>query len=86
MRFFAERKDNGALDVNTQIEIVFKSLTKEFTSFRVAHNLGNKKLTLSHFISYELMLNGGKPVQEKPEANLVAGPSSFKGKKKAKGK
>ncbi|MBA0721892.1 hypothetical protein Golax_009393 [Gossypium laxum] len=36
--------------------------------------------------SYELMLNGGKPVQEKPEANFVVGPSSSKGKQKAKGK
>ncbi|KAK5795041.1 hypothetical protein PVK06_036295 [Gossypium arboreum] len=35
---------------------------------------------------YELMLNGCKPVQEKLEAYLVVGLSSFKGKKKAKGK
>ncbi|MBA0839480.1 hypothetical protein Goarm_005194 [Gossypium armourianum] len=28
--------------------------------------------------SYELMLDGGKLVQEKPEANLVVGPSSSK--------
>ncbi|MFQ6626198.1 hypothetical protein Gotur_005397, partial [Gossypium turneri] len=48
MRFFAEAEVNGAeLDVNTQIEIVFKSLTKEFVSFRVAYNLGNKALTLT---------------------------------------
>ncbi|MBA0722737.1 hypothetical protein Golax_003388, partial [Gossypium laxum] len=36
--------------------------------------------------SYELMLNGGKSVQEKPDANIVVGPSSSKRKQKAKGK
>ncbi|MBA0723376.1 hypothetical protein Golax_003957, partial [Gossypium laxum] len=36
--------------------------------------------------SYELMLNASKSVQEKPEANLAVGTSSFKGKQKAKGK
>lgn len=46
MRFFAEVEDNGAqLDINTQIEIVFKYLIKEFVGFRVAYNLGNKVLT-----------------------------------------
>ncbi|MBA0711237.1 hypothetical protein Golax_010439 [Gossypium laxum] len=74
-----EAKDNRAeLDVNTQIEIVFKSLTKEFVGFRAAYNLGNKTLTFTQLMkelhSYELMLNGGKLVQEKLEANLVVGP------------
>ncbi|MBA0829497.1 hypothetical protein Goarm_014102 [Gossypium armourianum] len=32
------------------------------------------------------MLNGGKSVQEKPEANLALGPTYFKGKQKGKGK
>ncbi|MBA0717580.1 hypothetical protein Golax_005381, partial [Gossypium laxum] len=36
--------------------------------------------------SYELMLNGGKSVQEKPEANLAVCPLSSKGKQKTKGK
>ncbi|MBA0760167.1 hypothetical protein Gotri_022930 [Gossypium trilobum] len=41
MEFFVEAEDNGVeLDVNTQIEIVFKSLTKEFVGFRVTYNLG----------------------------------------------
>ncbi|KAH1114637.1 hypothetical protein J1N35_008015, partial [Gossypium stocksii] len=56
----------------------------------VADNLGNKRLTLTQlmmeFQSYELMFNGGKSVQKKPEANLVVGPLSFKGKQKVKGK
>ncbi|MBA0727406.1 hypothetical protein Golax_000397, partial [Gossypium laxum] len=91
MGFFAKAKGNGAeLDVNTQIEIVFKSLTNEFVGFRVTYNLGYKALTLTQLMkelqSYELMLNGGKPVQEKPDANLAMGPSSSKGKQKAKGK
>ncbi|MBA0866063.1 hypothetical protein Goshw_017582 [Gossypium schwendimanii] len=48
MGFFAEVEDNlEKLDVNTQIEIVFKSLTKEFAGFRTAYNLGNKALTLT---------------------------------------
>ncbi|XP_017632659.1 uncharacterized protein LOC108475181 [Gossypium arboreum] len=48
MGFFVEGEDNRAeLDVNTQIEIVFKSLTKEFTSFRTAYNLGNKAHALT---------------------------------------
>ncbi|MBA0845452.1 hypothetical protein Goarm_005733, partial [Gossypium armourianum] len=83
--FFAEVEDNGAeVDVNTQIEIVLKSLTKEFAGFRAAYNLGNKTLTLTQLMkelpSYELMLNGGKLVQEKPKANLAVGPLSSKGK------
>ncbi|KAK5792935.1 hypothetical protein PVK06_034068 [Gossypium arboreum] len=70
MGFFAEAEDNGAkLDVNTQIEIVFKSLTKEFAGFRATYNFGDKVLTLTQLIkelqSYELMLNGSKSVQEK---------------------
>ncbi|MBA0712258.1 hypothetical protein Golax_011370 [Gossypium laxum] len=36
--------------------------------------------------SYELILNDGKLVQEKPKANLVVGPLSYKGKQKAKEK
>ncbi|KAK5784986.1 hypothetical protein PVK06_039527 [Gossypium arboreum] len=55
-----------------------------------AYNLGIKMLTLTKLMkelkSYELILNGGKLVQEKPEANLAVGPSSSKGKQKAKGK
>ncbi|MBA0712461.1 hypothetical protein Golax_011563 [Gossypium laxum] len=35
---------------------------------------------MKEFQSYELMLNGGKPVQQKPNANLVVGPSSSNGK------
>ncbi|MBA0729846.1 hypothetical protein Golax_022537 [Gossypium laxum] len=62
-----EAKDNGVkLDVNTQIKIVFKSLTKEFASFRAAYNLGKKALNLTQLMkelqSYELILNGGKLV------------------------
>ncbi|MBA0724728.1 hypothetical protein Golax_021392 [Gossypium laxum] len=67
MGFFTEAEDNGVeLDVNTQIEIVFKSLTNEFVGFRATYNLGNKALTLTQLMkelqSYELMLNGGKSV------------------------
>ncbi|MBA0763189.1 hypothetical protein Gotri_012684, partial [Gossypium trilobum] len=62
MGFFVEAEDNRAeLDVNTQIEIVFKSITKEFVNFRAAYNLGNKLLTLTQLMkelqSYELTLN-----------------------------
>ncbi|MBA0709069.1 hypothetical protein Golax_024137 [Gossypium laxum] len=46
--FFSKVEDNWAdLDVNTQIEIVFKSLTKDFSFFKVAYNLGDKVLTLT---------------------------------------
>ncbi|KAK5785819.1 hypothetical protein PVK06_040438 [Gossypium arboreum] len=88
--FFAEAEDNGVeLDVNTQIEIVFKSLTKEFGGFRTAYNLGNNALTLTQLMmklqSYELILNGGKHVQEKHGENLAMGPLSSKGKQKAMG-
>ncbi|KAH1032038.1 hypothetical protein J1N35_044212 [Gossypium stocksii] len=81
MRFCMEAEDNGVeLYVNTQILIMFKSLTNEFAGFRVAYILGSKALTLTQLMkevqSYELMMNGGKPVQEKLEANLVVGSSS----------
>ncbi|KAH1097158.1 hypothetical protein J1N35_014079, partial [Gossypium stocksii] len=60
--FFVEVEDNGAeLDLNTLMEIVFKSLTKEFVGFRVVYNLENKALTLTQLVkelqSYELILN-----------------------------
>ncbi|KAH1129470.1 hypothetical protein J1N35_000848 [Gossypium stocksii] len=91
MRLFAEAEDNGAeLDLNTQIEIMFKSLTKELAGFRASYNLGNKVLMLTQLMkelqSYELVLNGGKPIQEELETKLVTGPSSSKGKQKVKGK
>ncbi|MBA0729771.1 hypothetical protein Golax_020653 [Gossypium laxum] len=91
MEFFAEVEDNGAeLDKNTQIEIVFKSLTKEFAGFMAIYNLGNKVLTLTQLIkklqSYELMLNGGKPIQEKPEANLAVSPRPLSGNRKLREK
>ncbi|MBA0727947.1 hypothetical protein Golax_000893 [Gossypium laxum] len=48
MGLFAETEDNGVeLDMNTQIEIMFKSITKEFIGFRATYNLGNKELTLT---------------------------------------
>ncbi|KAK5846153.1 hypothetical protein PVK06_002425 [Gossypium arboreum] len=48
MGFFTEAEDNGAeLAVNTQIEMVFKSLTNEFTGFRVVYSLGKKALILT---------------------------------------
>ncbi|KAH1057212.1 hypothetical protein J1N35_035277 [Gossypium stocksii] len=63
MRLFVKAEDNGAeLEVNTQIEIVFKSLTKEFVGFKVAYNLGKKVLTLIQLMkelqSYKLTFNG----------------------------
>lgn len=46
--FFMEVEDNGVeQDLNTQIKIVFKFLTKEFVSFRAAYSLRNKTLTLT---------------------------------------
>ncbi|MBA0721619.1 hypothetical protein Golax_009141, partial [Gossypium laxum] len=36
--------------------------------------------------SYELMLNSGNSVQEKPEESFATSPSSSKGKQNAKGK
>ncbi|MBA0727609.1 hypothetical protein Golax_000582 [Gossypium laxum] len=67
MRFFVEAEDNGdELNVNTQIKIVFKSLSNEFNNFRASYNLGNKALTLTQLMkelqSCELILNGGKPI------------------------
>ncbi|KAH1114607.1 hypothetical protein J1N35_007985, partial [Gossypium stocksii] len=48
-----------------------------------AYKLWNKEFTLTQLKkelqSYELMMNGGKLVQEKLEANLAVGPSSSKG-------
>ncbi|KAH1114054.1 hypothetical protein J1N35_007432 [Gossypium stocksii] len=85
MGFFAKAEDNRVeLNTNIHIEIVFKSLTNEFASVRTTNNLGNKALTLTQLMkelqSYELMLNGGKSIQEKLKANLAVGPSSSKGK------
>ncbi|KAH1056459.1 hypothetical protein J1N35_034524 [Gossypium stocksii] len=85
MRFFVKAEENRTeLDVNTQIEMVFKSLTKGLSCFRSIYNLGNNAFTLTQFMkelqSYELILNGRKPIQEKLEANLAVGSSSSMGK------
>ncbi|MBA0844990.1 hypothetical protein Goarm_022178 [Gossypium armourianum] len=51
MRFFIESKVNGVeLNMNTEIEIVFKSLTKEFVGFKAAYNLRNKALTFTQLM------------------------------------
>ncbi|XP_012458182.1 uncharacterized protein LOC105778972 [Gossypium raimondii] len=48
MGYFPEAANNEAnLDQNSQIEMVFNSLSKDFASFRAAYNLGNKNLTLT---------------------------------------
>ncbi|KAH1107535.1 hypothetical protein J1N35_011303, partial [Gossypium stocksii] len=78
MGFFAKIKGSeDELNVDTHIEIVFKSLMNGFAGFKAAYNLGNKVFTLTQLMkelqSYELMMNGGKPIQEKLEANLVLG-------------
>ncbi|MBA0729479.1 hypothetical protein Golax_025793 [Gossypium laxum] len=45
MGFFVKVDDNRVkLDVNTQIEIVFKSLTKELASFRALTTWGTTHL------------------------------------------
>ncbi|KAH1072942.1 hypothetical protein J1N35_025270, partial [Gossypium stocksii] len=77
--------DNDAnLDQNTQIKMVFKSLSKGFAGFWATYNLGNKNLTLTQLMkelqSYELMLNNGQLVR-KVEANIIV-ISSSKGKGK----
>ncbi|KAK5846847.1 hypothetical protein PVK06_003146 [Gossypium arboreum] len=44
--YFAEAMDNDVnLDKNTQIEMVFKTLSKDFAGFRAPYNIGNKNLT-----------------------------------------
>ena len=51
MDFFAEPAKNGAeLDYNTQIEMAFKTLSKDFVGFKAAYNLGNKELGLTELM------------------------------------
>ncbi|KAK5774461.1 hypothetical protein PVK06_042316 [Gossypium arboreum] len=62
IRSFAEVKDNGVeLDTNIQIEMAFKSLSKDFADFTIAYKLGNNQLALTQLMrelqSYKLMLN-----------------------------
>ncbi|GMN49585.1 hypothetical protein TIFTF001_018741 [Ficus carica] len=89
MGFFAEAIENGAkLDYNTQIEMVFKTLSKDFVGFKAAYNLGNKELGLTELMrqmqAYELMINDGVLVQSKGGANLAVAASlgHFRNKKK----
>ena len=87
MVFFAEAAENGAeLDYNTQIEMVFNSLSKEFVGFRAAYNLGEREFSLTRLMkelqAYELMLNDGKA--PKGEANVAETDSSAPSKKKKK--
>ncbi|GMN47278.1 hypothetical protein TIFTF001_016466 [Ficus carica] len=67
MVFLAEAAEyGGELDYNTQIEMVYKNLSKDFVSFKVAYNVGNKELGLTELMrqlqAYELMINDGVPV------------------------
>ena len=87
MGFFAEAADNGAeLDYNTQIEMVFNSLSKHFVGFRAAYNLGEKEFSLTRLMkelqAFELMLNDG--VAPSGEANVAEADSPASGKKKKK--
>ncbi|KAH1057046.1 hypothetical protein J1N35_035111 [Gossypium stocksii] len=90
---WSKTMDNEAnLDQNAQIEMVFKSLSKDFASFRATYNLGNNNLTLTQLIkelqSYEFMLNGGQQIQKLEENLMVAkrnngqssGPQKWKGR------
>nr|GMN23390.1 hypothetical protein TIFTF001_040452 [Ficus carica] len=44
MGYFAEASENGAeLDYNTQIEMVFKTLSKDFVGFRAAYNFRGRE-------------------------------------------
>ncbi|GMN62654.1 hypothetical protein TIFTF001_031742 [Ficus carica] len=53
MGFFTEAVKNGAeVDYNTQIKMVFKTLSKDFVSFKDAYNLDNKELGLTELIDY----------------------------------
>ncbi|KAH1097820.1 hypothetical protein J1N35_014741 [Gossypium stocksii] len=64
--FVTDAMDNEVnLDQNTKIEMVFKSLSKDFAGlYFVTCNLGNKNLTLIQLMkelqSYELMLIGAR--------------------------
>ena len=67
MGFFAEAIKNGAeLDYNTQIEMVFKTLSKDFVGFKAAYNLGKKELGFTMLMrqlqANELMINDEVPV------------------------
>ncbi|GMN28313.1 hypothetical protein TIFTF001_023154 [Ficus carica] len=62
MQVIAKAAENGAeLDCNTQIEMVFKTLSKDFVGFRAAYNFGGSELILTKLMkelqTYELMLN-----------------------------
>jgi gag-polypeptide of LTR copia-type/Zinc knuckle len=92
MGYFAEAQENGAnLEPKIRSEMVFSSLSKEFTGFKAAYNLGDKELDLTslmkQLMSYEMMMNGGKQVVG--EAHLAVASSSgskrSKKKKQAKG-
>ncbi|XP_016700095.1 uncharacterized protein [Gossypium hirsutum] len=74
MGYFVEVTNNEAnLDPNTQIEMVFKSLSKDFVGFWAVYILGNKNLMLTQLMkelqSYELMLSIGQPIR-RVEANI----------------
>ncbi|XP_016690877.1 uncharacterized protein [Gossypium hirsutum] len=91
MGYFTEAVDNEAnLDQNIQIEMVFKSLSRDFVGFWIAYNLSNKNLTLKKFIkelqSYKLVLNGDQLVQKVKTNIVVASSSKGKGKCAKKGK
>ncbi|MBA0723375.1 hypothetical protein Golax_003957, partial [Gossypium laxum] len=84
---FQEWKRNLLIVLNCEKH---KFVLDETSLLAFTYNLGNKAFTMTQLMkelqSYELMLNASKSVQEKPEANLAVGTSSFKGKQKAKGK
>ena len=51
MDFFVEAAKIGAeLDYNTQIEIVFKIISKDFVGFKATYNLGKEELELTELM------------------------------------
>ena len=91
MGYFAEAQENGAnLEPKIRSEMVFSSLSKEFTGFKAAYNLGDKELDLTQLMkqlmSYEMMMNGGKQVVGEAHLAVASSSGSKRSKKKqAKG-
>ncbi|KAH1082809.1 hypothetical protein J1N35_022570 [Gossypium stocksii] len=91
MGYFVDVVDNEAnLDQNSQIEMVFKSMSKDFVGFRASYNIGNKNPTLTQLMkelqSYKLILNSDQPVQRAEVKIVVTFSSKGKGNRTKKGK
>ncbi|KAL5580166.1 hypothetical protein UlMin_012608 [Ulmus minor] len=84
--YLAEAQSHGsAIDANTQMEMIFESLSKEFIPYRMIFNLSGKNMSLTELMkqlqAFESMIKSKGIEANLTEVGNSSKPSNGKGKK-----